>query len=193
MSTEIGRAHYSVDQSWPRYPPRSITIWGYAECRVPQRLIGEKIRHSDENGPPLPGIARSPDHIGQSVVEDVPHRSTCLTLPGSTRRRVVAVICAVFAGAAALIVFYLALAVVAKVLGGTEPMQVGQEPAPAGIETIATVLPLGLTMVGIEVVTTANSRLRSAARPMGLALAAGMACTAWVWTADQVGTTGGFS
>ena len=107
--------------------------------------------------------------------------------------RVLAAICAVLAGAAALIVFYLALAVVAKVLGGTEPMQVGQQPTSAGLEDIATVLLLGLTVVGIEVVTTANSQLRSAARPMGLALAAGMACTALVWTADQVGTTGGFS
>ena len=25
--------------SWPTYPPKSITVWGYAECLVPQRLI----------------------------------------------------------------------------------------------------------------------------------------------------------
>jgi hypothetical protein len=25
--------------SWLTYPPRSITVWGYAECLVPQRLI----------------------------------------------------------------------------------------------------------------------------------------------------------
>ena len=24
--------------SWPTYPPKSITVWGYAECLVPQRL-----------------------------------------------------------------------------------------------------------------------------------------------------------
>jgi ethanolamine permease len=105
--------------------------------------------------------------------------------------RAVAAICAVLAGAAALVGLSLAFAVLAKVFSGTAPVQVGQQLT--GLAAINTVLLAGLSVVGLEVITTANSRLRSVARPMGVALAAAMVCIALIWTAEQVGTTGGFS
>jgi hypothetical protein len=33
-------AVFRRSSSWPTFPPRSITDWGYAECLVPQRLSG---------------------------------------------------------------------------------------------------------------------------------------------------------
>jgi hypothetical protein len=107
--------------------------------------------------------------------------------------RAVAAICAVLAGAAALIGLFLALAVLVRVFSGTAPMPESLQPAPTGLVAINTVLLAGLSVVGLEVITTANSRLRSVARPMGLALVVAMACMALIWTAEQVGTTGGFT
>jgi hypothetical protein len=106
--------------------------------------------------------------------------------------RIVASICTVLAAAAALIVFYMSLAVIAKVLSGSEPMQIGAQPPLTGLGAVATVLLGGMSLVGIEVITVANSQTRSIARPMSWAIVIGVACAVLVWTADQLGASGGF-
>ncbi|OCB15388.1 hypothetical protein A5717_07830 [Mycolicibacterium porcinum] len=105
--------------------------------------------------------------------------------------RVVAAVCAALAGAAVLIAVSLALAVLATVSSGTAPIPVAEQTS--SLVAINTSLLAGLSVVGLEVITTANSRLRSVARPMGLALVTAMACAALIWAATQMGTTGGFS
>lgn len=104
--------------------------------------------------------------------------------------RAVAAICAVLAAAAALIGVSLATMVLVEVSGEAGPMPV--YPHPTGLAAVNLVLLAGLTVVGLELITTANSRLRSVTRPMRGALIAATACIALIWVASQVATTGGF-
>lgn len=93
---------------------------------------------------------------------------------------------------ALLVWFYLALAVMARVWAGTEPVDVAGAPPQSGVATVDTVIWLALAVVGFEICTTANNRLRSAGRPMAIAVAAVAGCAAVIWFADHLGATGGF-
>jgi hypothetical protein len=106
--------------------------------------------------------------------------------------RVLAALCAVVAAAAVLVMFYLALAIIATVLSGTQPMTLGDLPPSTGFDQVATVLFLGMSLVGLEALSVASRGVRSIVRPMSLAIAVGVACAALVWIADELATTGEF-
>lgn len=106
----------------------------------------------------------------------------------SVSTRVVAAICAVLAGAAAAIGVSLAVALLVTMAGGATPVAVSAYPV--GLTAFNTVLLGGLSVVGLEVITTANDRLRSVARPMGAALAVAMVCAVVVLAAAQAATAG---
>lgn len=98
----------------------------------------------------------------------------------------------VLVAAAGLIWFYLALAILARVASGTDPVAVGDVPAPVGFDAVATLLPLTLTVLGFEAVTAANRHVRSVGVPMAVGLAVVAALAMLVWSADHFGYGGGF-
>jgi ethanolamine permease len=98
----------------------------------------------------------------------------------------------VLVAAAVLIWFYLALAILARVASGTDPVAVGDVPAPVGFDAVATLLPLTLTVLGFEAVTAANRHVRSVGVPMAVGLAVVAALAMLVWSADHFGYGGGF-
>ncbi|MGV0853479.1 hypothetical protein [Mycolicibacterium phlei] len=106
----------------------------------------------------------------------------------SASTRVVAAVCGVLAGAAVVIGVSLAVALLATMTGGATPVPVSAYPV--GLTAVNTLLLAGLSVVGFEVVTTANDRLRSAARPMGAALAVAMVCAVVIWAAAGAATVG---
>jgi hypothetical protein len=106
--------------------------------------------------------------------------------------KILAALCAVVAAVAVLLTFYLALAVIATVLSGTQPMTPGDQPPSTGLGQLATVLFLGMSLVGLEALSVASRGVRSIARPMSFAIAVAVVCAALVWIADQLATAGEF-
>lgn len=97
-------------------------------------------------------------------------------------------------GATGLLIFlYIALAVMARVLSGTPPMQFGgPTPVDSVLLTAAAAIPLGLALVGFEAATVVSGRLQSVARPVGAALGVTALGTAALLLAANIGATGGF-
>ena len=105
--------------------------------------------------------------------------------------RAVAVITGALAAAGLLIWFYLGLAVVARVLAGTNPVQFGPDQVAPPLGPANSLTLLALAFVGYEVCTTANSRVRTTARPIGIAVIAVVVCASVLWSATCIGTIGG--
>lgn len=106
--------------------------------------------------------------------------------------RAVTVIVGVLVAAALLVAFYLGVAVLARVWSGTTPVDMAGDPPRSGPAIMDTVLWLAVAVAGFEICTTANSRLRSAGRPMAMAVAVLTGCAGVLWLADHLGATGGF-
>lgn len=106
--------------------------------------------------------------------------------------RTVGAITAVLAAAGLLVYFYIALAVMAKVASGATPDMIGPAEFPSTLLMVATVIPLGLGLVGFEVATVASGRLSSVGRPLGAAVAITVLCAATLLVAINMSTTHGF-
>ena len=106
--------------------------------------------------------------------------------------RAVATLVAALAAGGLLVYFYIALAVLAKVLSGTAPVEIGTSAWTSVLTGGTTIIFLGLAAVGFELPTTAGNRLHSVAAPLGWALGAAGALAALTLLATNLGATGGF-
>jgi hypothetical protein len=92
--------------------------------------------------------------------------------------------------------FYVALAVIARVLSGSAPvepaMDLGVTPAAAEWGPAALLISLAIAFAGFEIPTTVSDRLRSVRRPLGGAMALVTVCAALAWIATNIGTAGEF-
>jgi hypothetical protein len=117
-------------------------------------------------------------------------------LVGSLPTRLLAPAVTVLAAFALLVFFYVALAVVARVLSGTAPvepiMEFGATPAAAEWGPAALLISLAIAFAGFEIPTTAGDRLKSVRRPLGGAMALVTLCAALAWVATNLGSTGKF-
>jgi hypothetical protein len=95
-----------------------------------------------------------------------------------------------------LVFFYIALAVTARVLSGTAPvepaMDFGTTPAAAEWGPAALLISLAIAFAGFEIPTAVSDRLRSVRRPLGGAMALVALCAALAWVATNLGSTGEF-
>lgn len=106
--------------------------------------------------------------------------------------RTLGAVTAVLAAAGLLVFVYLALAIVARVAAGTDPVPFGSTGSASTLLVVTAVIPLGLGLVGFEAATAASGRLRSVGRPLGAAVGVAALCAATVLLATNVGSTGGF-
>jgi hypothetical protein len=117
-------------------------------------------------------------------------------LVGALPTRLLAPAVTVLAAFGLLVFFYVALAVIARVLSGTAPvrpaMDVGVTPAAAEWGPAALLISLAIAFAGFEIPTTASDRLRSVRRPLGGAMALVTLCAALAWIATNIGTAGEF-
>lgn len=104
--------------------------------------------------------------------------------------RAVASLVGVLALIGVLIFFYLALAVVARVLAGTDPLDTGLAAPRSGLGEWNALILAALGFTGVEIATVRNRRLRSTAWPMGIAVAALTICALTVWLAVHLGGSG---
>jgi hypothetical protein len=117
-------------------------------------------------------------------------------LVGALPTRLLAPAATVLAAFSLLVFFYVALAVVARVLSGTAPvepiMEIGATPAATQWGPAALLISLAIAFAGFEIPTTASDRLRSVRRPLGGAIALATLCAALAWVATNLGSTGEF-
>jgi hypothetical protein len=117
-------------------------------------------------------------------------------LVGALPTRLLAPAVTVLAAFSLLVFFYVALAVIARVLSGTAPvepsMEIGATPAAAEWGPAALLISLAVAFAGFEIPTTASDRLRSVRRPLGTAMALVTLCAALAWVATNLGSTGEF-
>ncbi|GAS92313.1 APC family permease [Mycolicibacterium brisbanense] len=114
------------------------------------------------------------------------------TLVAVLPTRTIGAAAAVLAVVGLLVYFYVGLAIIAKMLSGTAPLDIGPQRFPSALITLATVIPLGLGLAGFEVASAANGRLRSVGRPLGVVLAGVAVCTLTLLVAVNLATTSGF-
>lgn len=102
----------------------------------------------------------------------------------------------VLAGFGLLVIFYVALAVIASVASGTAPIEplmgLGKTPAATEWGPAALVVSLAITLAGFEIPTTVSDRLRSVSRTLGGAMALVTLCVVTAWVAANMGSTGEF-
>jgi hypothetical protein len=110
----------------------------------------------------------------------------------SVPTRVVATLVAVLAAAGVLVYFFVSLAVLAKVLSGTERVPIEATEWTWGLAGGTTIIFLGLAAVGFEIPTTAADRLPSVATPLGWALGTVSAVAGFLLLATNLGAMGGF-
>jgi hypothetical protein len=117
-------------------------------------------------------------------------------LVGALPTRLLAPAVTVLAALSLLVFFYLALAVVARVLSGTAPVEptieIGATPAATEWGPAALLVSLAIAFAGFEIPTTASDRLKSVRRPLGGAIALVTLCAALAWVATNLGSTGEF-
>lgn len=106
--------------------------------------------------------------------------------------RTIGAVAAALGAVGLLVYFYVGVAIIAKVLSGTVPLNIGPQSFPSALVILGTVIPLGLGLVGFEVASAANGRLRSVSRPLGVVLAAITVCTVTLLVAVNVAAAGGF-
>jgi hypothetical protein len=117
-------------------------------------------------------------------------------LVGALPTRLLAPAVTVLAAFGLLVFFYVALAVIARVLSGTAPVQpamdLGVSPAAAEWGPVALLISLAIAFAGFEIPTTVSDRLRSAGWPLGGAMALVTLCAALAWIAANIGSAGEF-
>ena len=95
-----------------------------------------------------------------------------------------------------LVIFYVALALIARILSGTSPVdpvvQIGATPAAAEWGPAALLVSLAIAFAGFEIPTTVNDRLRSVGRPLGVAMALVTVCAGLAWVAANLASAGEF-
>jgi hypothetical protein len=110
--------------------------------------------------------------------------------------RLLAPAATVLAAIGLLAYFYVALAVIAKTASGApqsapsmdiETASGSNEWGPAAI-----LIALAITFAGFEIPTTANERLASVRRPLGIAVVLVAACATTAWVASNMATAGDF-
>jgi hypothetical protein len=106
--------------------------------------------------------------------------------------RVLATVVTVLAAFGLLVFFYVALAVLARVASGTEPVEIGTSAPSSELGPVAVVIPLAIGVAGFEIPTAASDRLRSVGRPLGSAMVLVVVCGATGWVAATMGASGGF-
>lgn len=106
--------------------------------------------------------------------------------------RVIGAVVAVLAAVGMLITLFVSLAVLTRVYAGSTPIRLPADPPRTGLDTSSALILLALVLVGFELITTHNQQIRSAGRPMGLAIAATTSLAAVIWLADHFGGVGGF-
>ena len=106
--------------------------------------------------------------------------------------RVLATVVTVLAAFGLLVFFYVALAVLARVASGTEPVEIGTSAPSSELGPVAVVIPLAIGLAGFEIPTAASDRLRSVGRPLGWAMVLVVVCGATGWVAATMGASGGF-
>lgn len=106
--------------------------------------------------------------------------------------RAVGATAAALAGVGLLVFFYMALAIVARVMSGTPPMEFGPSHVDSALLATAAAIPLGLGLVGFEAATVVSGRLGSVARPVGAAVGITALGTVALLVAANIGATGGF-
>jgi len=99
------------------------------------------------------------------------------------RTKVIVSIVAVLAAAGILVYFYVALGAIARAATGTVPQRLVGVAPQSGLGTSTLLIGLGLTLLGVEAVTTLNTRLSSVSRPIGSAIAVIALCAATGWVA----------
>lgn len=114
------------------------------------------------------------------------------TLVAVLPTRTVMATVAVLAGLGLLAYFYLALAVIAKMASGS-PQVMGGTESISTVDMLAAALPLGLSLFGFEAPTAASDRLRSVARPLGVAVGITAVCAVVLLVAVNLSTIAGFS
>ena len=99
------------------------------------------------------------------------------------RTRLVVSIATILATAGMLVYFYVALSAIARVTTRTVPHPIGGVSPQSGLSTSTLLIAFGLTLLGVEAVTTLNSRVSSVSRLIGSAMAAIALCAAMGWVA----------
>jgi hypothetical protein len=117
-------------------------------------------------------------------------------LVGALPTRLLAPAVTALAAFGLLVFFYVALAVIARVLSGSAPveppMDLGMTPSAAEWGPAALLISLAIAFAGFEIPTTVSDRLRSVRRPLGGAMALVTLCAALVWIATNIGSAGEF-
>lgn len=110
--------------------------------------------------------------------------------------RLLALVATALAAIGLLAYFYVALAVIAKIASGAQlaapSMDIEASSALTEWGAAATVIALAIVFAGFEIPTTANDRLTSVRRPLGLAIALIAICATTAWVASNMATAGGF-
>jgi hypothetical protein len=117
-------------------------------------------------------------------------------LVGVLSTRLLAILATGIATFGLLVFFYVALAVIARVASGTEPivpmMGMGAAPGAADLGPAALVVSLAIGFAVFEIPTVVNERLTSVGRPLGYAVVLVTLCAAVSWVAADIGTKGEF-
>jgi hypothetical protein len=117
-------------------------------------------------------------------------------LVGALPTRLLAPAVTVLAAFGLLVFFYVALAVIARVLSGSAPvrpaMDLGVTPAATEWGPAALLISLAIAFAGFEISTTVSDRLRSVRRPLGGAMALVTFCAVLAWIATNIGSAGEF-
>jgi hypothetical protein len=117
-------------------------------------------------------------------------------LVGALPTRLLAPVATVLAAVGLLVIFYVSLAVIARVASGTAPitptMEIGPTAASAEWGPAALMISLAIGFAVFEIPTAVNARLTSVARPLGLAIGLVVLCAAVAWLAANMGSTGEF-
>jgi len=98
----------------------------------------------------------------------------------------------VLAAFSLLVLFYVALAVMARVASGRAPIDLGPSQQSTELAPAAVVIALAIGLVGFEIPTAVSDRLKSVSRPLGWAIALVAGCAATAWLAANMGTQGDF-
>jgi hypothetical protein len=117
-------------------------------------------------------------------------------LAGAMPTRVLAPVVTVLAAFGLLVFFYVSLAVIAKSVSGTAPIEpafsMGAIAAPTEWGPAARVVSLAIAFAGFEIPTAASHRLRSISRPLAYAMALVVLCATLAWVATNMATAGDF-
>src|SRR4029453_16179489 len=115
---------------------------------------------------------------------------------GALPTRLLAPVATVLAAIGLLAYFYVSLAVIAKTASGAPlaapSMDIGGLSGVTSWGPAAILIALAIPFAGVEIPTTANDRLASVRRPLGIAIALVAVCATTAWVASNTATAGDF-